>query len=104
MKKISLFLIVCLPLISSCDKDELISEEMVVEEAQLKSTTSVYLSENYLIGDVNGDGKDDIIKLTKENGWHVSYSGTSPWEKICNSATVKDQLLIGDFNGDGKLW
>ncbi len=58
-----------------------------------RSTTSPSAAE-CLVGDVNNDGKDDLIWLKGTAGWYVSYSGTSNWTKICNSATVKENALI----------
>lgn len=64
----------------------------------LKSASS---ADGCLIGDVNGDGKDDILKTTG-NGWYVSHGAIGSWTKICTSQTLKKQLLMADINGDGK--
>ncbi len=59
-------------------------------------------ADRFFAGDINGDGKDDLLLLTGNDGWYVSYNGTSKWTKSSNSLTVAENALIGDFNGDGK--
>lgn len=65
-----------------------------------------------LVGDFNGDGKDDIIKFVKYNGTssngHVLVS-LSDGSKFTNESLwirdfcLKNEIpIVGDFNGDGK--
>jgi hypothetical protein len=59
-----------------------------------------------LVGDFNGDGKDDLVSLDKgaAEAWVTlstgsSFGGSFPWS---NSISPGDQLpLVGDFDGDG---
>ena len=85
----------------SCTKELDVTPEVASDQPStnsvLKSTT---ISLDCLIGDINGDGKDDILKTTG-NGWYVSYSATGAWIKICNSSNLKNQILAADINNDG---
>jgi hypothetical protein len=63
-----------------------------------------------LVGDFNGDGRDDLLCHDVGSGYKwidfASTSGTflgTDWERNanwCSHATA--QLLVGDFNGDGR--
>lgn len=58
-----------------------------------------------LIGDFNGDGKDDVIQFSLTAGgnsyvWLSTGSGFTPWKVWGTGHTSSDK--IGDFNGDGK--
>jgi hypothetical protein len=62
-----------------------------------------------LVGDFNGDGKDDIVVFNRENVGDVfvalsngsSFVGTGQrWHQ--DFAFIADVPMVGDFNGDGK--
>jgi len=66
-------------------------------------------SEIPLVGDFNGDGKDDIVSFTRGNAGDVfvalsdgsKFKGTgAKWhDNFCMGTEIP---LVGDFNGDGK--
>ena len=70
-------------------------------------TISAFFSQDCHIGDINGDGKDDIIAFVQTNGevWVAYSNGSSfgPATKIdsffCRSGMTCD---VGDVDGDGK--
>jgi hypothetical protein len=74
---------------------------------------AVDLRETPYVGDVNGDGKTDLITFTRDNpasfgDVYVSLSlGTSfeatssKWHDFFAISTA-EQVVIGDYNGDGK--
>ncbi|MEZ4310235.1 MAG: VCBS repeat-containing protein [Polyangiaceae bacterium] len=56
------------------------------------------------IGDFDGDGKDDILRMLAGTGTQVfrstgsSFASTGTWTPF----EVTDRWYVGDFNGDGK--
>lgn len=64
-------------------------------------------SNNQLVGDFDGDGKDDICAFFASSGdWEIALSngktfdGWSQWQSGLGIGS--DNQLVGDFNGDGK--
>ena len=50
-------------------------------------------------GDMDGDGKADLVANFPASGLWVKYSSTGQWQFISSSPTG---IAVGDFNGDGK--
>ena len=50
-------------------------------------------------GDMDGDGKADLVGDFPATGLWVKYSSTRQWQFISSSPTG---ITVGDFNGDGK--
>ncbi len=50
-------------------------------------------------GDMDGDGKADLVGIFLGSGLWVKYSATGQWQFISSSPTW---ITVGDFNGDGK--
>ncbi|MDB9448708.1 FG-GAP repeat domain-containing protein [Dolichospermum circinale] len=67
-------------------------------------------SQRWLVGDFNGDGKDDMGKAFNDNGLatidvHLSSGqGFTMQRAVTRQGTFSadQQWLVGDFNGDGK--
>lgn len=68
-------------------------------------------NDQYLIGDFNGDGKDDLMALntngwmqvmTFSNGHWVYYSGISNGDIGPAPIDVNNQYAVGDFDADGQ--
>lgn len=61
------------------------------------------------LGDLTGDGNDDIITVEDEGGGKYRYmlgtgagAGVSSWKSILTGMSAADDMAVGDFNGDGK--
>lgn len=75
------------------------------------SNTVLYsYRDNFIVGDFDGDGKDDILG-NNPNGWTTlfTYTGSSwgwIWSDYGNTShdirPYKSKLYAGDFDGDGK--
>lgn len=63
-------------------------------------------SQNQLLGDVNGDGKDDAVVFFSNGTWYVAtsngngFNGYSQWVSGHGASSIKQ--FLGDVNGDGK--
>jgi hypothetical protein len=60
-------------------------------------TTSV--ATQVAAGDMDGDGKADVVAIFPSSGLWVKYSATGQWQFISTSPTW---IAVGDFNGDGR--
>jgi hypothetical protein len=71
---------------------------------------SFWDAQQWLAGDFNGDGKDDVAKAFNDGGLgsvdvHVSNGSSfsmQRWATGQGSFWDAQQWLVGDFNGDGK--
>lgn len=53
-------------------------------------------------GDINGDGKTDILRVGPDKKVVVSYGGTGPWTPVTDAGDQNNYIQVGDFNGDNK--
>jgi hypothetical protein len=57
-----------------------------------------------VIGDVDGDGRDDVVQST--NGgkqWNVSLGGRTQWQSLATSSVRLSHPIIGHFDGAARL-
>jgi hypothetical protein len=66
-------------------------------------------AESLELGDLTGDGKEDIVTVESEGGGKYRYmlgtssgSGISSWKLILPGMSPADDMAVGDMNGDGK--
>lgn len=79
----------------------------------------VNVEDQFLIGDFNGDGKDDVLCIQNTNGeqdwWSIINFINNEWKYLTPNSfnggndwfgpwklRVIDEFYVGDFNGDGK--
>jgi FG-GAP-like repeat len=53
-------------------------------------------------GDIDGDGKTDILRVGPSKKVMVSYGGTSTWTIVTDAGAKNNFIQVGDFNGDNK--
>jgi hypothetical protein len=53
-------------------------------------------------GDIDGDGKTDVLRVGPNNKVQVSFGGTGEWTGITDAGEQNPVIKVGDFNGDGK--
>jgi hypothetical protein len=64
--------------------------------------TSSIPKEQLRFGDVDGDGKTDILRVSPRRKVEVSYGGTGQWTEVTDAGDQNPNIQVGDFNGDGK--
>jgi hypothetical protein len=72
----------------------------------LNFTPEIYNQRN-IVGDLNGDGKNDLVSIDASGSWWVNYfDGTnfSTAQKIFSGLAISSQtkILSGDVDGDGR--
>jgi hypothetical protein len=55
----------------------------------------------FLVGDFDGDGKDDLFMATGA-GWYYSPGANAEWRLLSAKTETIGSLLLGDFDGDGR--
>jgi hypothetical protein len=56
----------------------------------------------FLVGDFDGDGKDDLFMATGA-GWYYSSAANAEWRFLSAKTEIIGSLLLGDFDGDGRV-
>ncbi len=74
-----------------------------MQDSWVKINSSQRSMKDALIGDFDGDGKDDVFTRGSSH-WEVALAanGFQSWVKMKESMYDVDRLKIGDFNGDGQ--
>ncbi|MFH0908251.1 MAG: LamG-like jellyroll fold domain-containing protein [bacterium] len=88
----------------------LASISMMIMERWANAQGGYWNSQKWLVGDFNGDGKDDWVNIWNEGGYatidlHPSSGTGFGWERWANKMGGlgdAQKWLAGDFNGDGK--
>ncbi len=84
-----------------------------IEFTQTSSSRSEYVGAiggRIASGDVNGDGRDDIVMASQDGpafAYHVwlsgdAYAGRWYVGSPLDPAAINDRFMVGEFNGDGK--
>jgi len=72
------------------------------------STTTIPIGFNYMLSDINGDGRDELIVIRHQNILVYSNSGVGKTLSLYSNISAPDitfgkPVYTGDFNGDGNL-
>lgn len=65
------------------------------------NTSSIPLSD-LRFGDIDGDGKTDVLRVGDHNKVVVSFGGTGGWTELTDAGEQNPMIKVGDFNGDGR--
>lgn len=64
--------------------------------------TSSIAIDQLRFGDIDGDGRTDILRVGPDNRVQVSFGGTGQWTAITDAGEQNAMIKVGDFNGDGR--
>lgn len=104
-------IILCL---ASCTNNELIDGKSLNTKQPnsintTETTTNVALNsssvneDQYLVGDWNGDGTDNLAILRNNQVYKdINLDGTYDIVQNYGNGSNEDEYLVGDWNGDGK--
>src|SRR5262245_29091679 len=56
----------------------------------------------FLLGDFDGDGKDDLF-MTTGAAWYYASAANAEWRFLSAKTETIGSLLLGDFDGDGRV-
>ncbi len=56
----------------------------------------------FLVGDFDGNGRDDLLYTFGGTTWAVRWNGTGNWVNVASDTAAVSSMLVGDYNGDGK--
>ncbi|NER25503.1 MAG: hypothetical protein F6J86_31180 [Symploca sp. SIO1B1] len=69
----------------------------------LRSSGSLVHEDEYLVGDWNGDGRDNIAVRRGNQIWmDFNFDGTADFIQAYGNGNSEDEYLVGDWDGDGR--
>jgi hypothetical protein len=71
--------------------------------AHVDYLTTGLLSRNVVVGDLNGDGKADLVVMNQSNSSVFLNNGNGTFGAAQNITSGGQSIALGDLNGDGKL-